>query len=254
MLNKKNQKQCSSHGSAEYVYRLLLTQILDGTLEPGSRLATEHDLANQHGVARSTLRRALCRLRTDKLIVSRQGDGSYVAGLAPDEQRSFIIEPFCKFDDIFEVRRTLDGLAAAHAALAQNEALIRDMEQALDVMRAEINDDTVDVINLRRADIDFHIAIADCSPNVLLRDLIETLASAIGPYWLIWMKMGFKQKKEIAKDTLREHDLILAAIKAGNPIAAETAMRNHFQTHFERSRKLFGAQFAATENTEIRTG
>jgi hypothetical protein len=133
-------------------------------------------------------------------------------------------------------------VAAAHAALAQNEALICDMEQALDVMRAEISNDTVDVINIRRADIDFHIAIANSSPNVVLKDLIETVASAIGLYWLIWMKMGFKQRKEIAEDTLRERNLILAAIKEGHAIAAETAMQNHFQTHFERSRKLFGAK------------
>lgn len=145
-------------------------------------------------------------------------------------------------------------MAAAHAALAQNEALICDMEQALDVMRAEISNDTVDVINIRRADIDFHIAIANSSPNVVLKDLIETLASAIGLYWLIWMKMGFKQRKEIAEDTLRERNLILVAIKEGDAIAAETAMRNHFQTHFERSRKLFGAKFEAAQNTERQAG
>lgn len=46
---------------------------------PGERLAPERALAAELGVSRATLRVALDRLQDDRLIVRRQGSGTYVA-------------------------------------------------------------------------------------------------------------------------------------------------------------------------------
>lgn len=45
----------------------------DGTYPPGSRLPSEHELAQSFGVARSTVRRALAILNEDGVIASHQG-------------------------------------------------------------------------------------------------------------------------------------------------------------------------------------
>ena len=47
--------------------------ISDGTYPPGSRLPSEHELAQRFGVARSTIRHALTVLGEDGLIASHQG-------------------------------------------------------------------------------------------------------------------------------------------------------------------------------------
>ena len=47
--------------------------ISDGTYPPGSRLPSEHELAQRFGVARSTIRHALTVLAEDGLIASHQG-------------------------------------------------------------------------------------------------------------------------------------------------------------------------------------
>ena len=47
--------------------------ISDGTYPPGSRLPSEHELAQSFGMARSTVRRALTILGEDGLIASHQG-------------------------------------------------------------------------------------------------------------------------------------------------------------------------------------
>jgi DNA-binding GntR family transcriptional regulator len=47
-------------------------------LAPGDQLPTHKALADEYGVAVETVKRALELLRTDGLIVSRQGKGSYV--------------------------------------------------------------------------------------------------------------------------------------------------------------------------------
>ena len=47
--------------------------ISDGTYPPGSRLPSEHELAQRYGVARSTVRHALTVLGEDGLVASHQG-------------------------------------------------------------------------------------------------------------------------------------------------------------------------------------
>lgn len=56
----------------------LRAAILGGKLAPGERLPSQHDLADRYGVARETVKRALELLRRERLIITRQGSGSYV--------------------------------------------------------------------------------------------------------------------------------------------------------------------------------
>jgi DNA-binding transcriptional regulator YhcF (GntR family) len=52
--------------------------ILTGRLGPGDKLPSQPDLAAHFGVARETVKRALDPLRSERLIVSRQGSGAFV--------------------------------------------------------------------------------------------------------------------------------------------------------------------------------
>lgn len=226
-----------SKGS-DSVYKSLLRQILQGELLPGSRLPIEEELAGQFAIARSTLRRALDRLRNDKLIVSRQGDGHYVAGFADCDRHEMHIEANCTFDHLFEVRKHLDSMAAAHAAINRPSEFLGEMSDAIDAMRTELANEEVNLINIRRSDIEFHQAIANCSSNMLLRNLIEAHAAALGPYWILWMKLDQAASRQIVQRTFKEHNLIFAAIDAGNPEAAERAMRSHFMTSLDRQKSI----------------
>jgi DNA-binding GntR family transcriptional regulator len=53
-------------------------RIMTGTLRPGDQLPTEHDLADQFGVARQTVRAGLAVLVTEGLIVARRPRGYFV--------------------------------------------------------------------------------------------------------------------------------------------------------------------------------
>lgn len=52
--------------------------ILTGKLAPGDKLPSQPDLASHFGVARETVKRALDPLRTERLIITRQGSGAFV--------------------------------------------------------------------------------------------------------------------------------------------------------------------------------
>lgn len=52
--------------------------ILTGKLAPGDKLPSQPELATRFGVARETVKRALDPLRTERLILTRQGSGAFV--------------------------------------------------------------------------------------------------------------------------------------------------------------------------------
>lgn len=66
-----------------YVYMrvadVVATQIADGTLPPGVLLPGERALAEAHGVALGTVRRAVKELRDRGLVVTLPAKGTYVA-------------------------------------------------------------------------------------------------------------------------------------------------------------------------------
>jgi GntR family transcriptional regulator len=59
--------------------RQYLSNVIDGGLEPHSRLPTERALATEFDVSRLTVRRALDRLEHDGLVYRVQGAGTFVA-------------------------------------------------------------------------------------------------------------------------------------------------------------------------------
>src|SRR3954469_25273443 len=63
--------------------------IAEGRYQPGQRLASERDLAEEFGVSRPTVRRAVIALEMRGLLESRQGSGVYVrrAAAAPAPPR-----------------------------------------------------------------------------------------------------------------------------------------------------------------------
>ena len=63
---------------------LITKRIADGAWKPGDLLPTEHELAAEYGVSQGTVRKALIALEGEKLIVRRQGVGTYVARHARD--------------------------------------------------------------------------------------------------------------------------------------------------------------------------
>lgn len=66
------------------IQALLTRRIGEGAWKPGDLLPTEMELAAEYGVSQGTVRKALIALEGEKLIVRRQGVGTYVARHARD--------------------------------------------------------------------------------------------------------------------------------------------------------------------------
>ncbi|MFG1997708.1 GntR family transcriptional regulator [Spirillospora sp. NPDC048911] len=81
---------------SQQIANKLRAAILTGKLKAGDKLPSQPDLAGRYGVARETVKAALRVLQTERLIVSRQGSGSYVraqterpVGLRPHIEAAF---------------------------------------------------------------------------------------------------------------------------------------------------------------------
>lgn len=68
---------------ARRLYLLLREQILSGEISESTRLPSEPALAQEHGVSRVTVRRALDKLASDGMIERRPGSGTFVSGVMP---------------------------------------------------------------------------------------------------------------------------------------------------------------------------
>lgn len=72
----------------ETLTKLLTEQITDNLKKGITALPTEAELCTQYQVSRQTVRAALSCLRSQGIVVSRQGSGSYATGLLPLPERN----------------------------------------------------------------------------------------------------------------------------------------------------------------------
>lgn len=78
-------------GHAEYlplyaqVKALLVKRIGAGGWKPGQMLPSEYELAAEYNVSQGTVRKALNELETDRMIVRRQGVGTFIARHSRDK-------------------------------------------------------------------------------------------------------------------------------------------------------------------------
>jgi GntR family transcriptional repressor for pyruvate dehydrogenase complex len=197
--------------------------ILEGQLRPGDRLPREADLADALGLSRNSLREAVRALSLINILDVRRGDGTYVTSLDPDlllDALTFVVD-FHRDDsvlDFLRVRRILEPAAAAMAA----QKVTHD---ALDEMQASIASSTAESTpeELLSLDIEFHRLVATASGNSVLASLIEGLSGPTNRarVWRGHTEIGAHER------TVREHQAILDALKAGEPDLAHSAMVVH---------------------------
>src|SRR5882757_267462 len=138
------------------------TAIRAGILAPGSRLPAERALADQLGISRSTLRQALTALvQSGHLTASRgKGGGTFVTDKPPLTKRDG--QPLGEYARaVLDLRVAIEtGATVLAGERAEPEALDRLdelVQRMAEVAGAE------DFGDYRRADIRFHIGIAEAA-------------------------------------------------------------------------------------------
>lgn len=209
----------------------LRQQILEGKLSEGSALPVERTLASSVGLGRQTVRDALRVLEIEGLIVTRPGraGGSFVR--RPDTatfERSLNVllsGRGVRFRSLLETREGLEPTAARLAALHHTQSDLVALEDAAAVMAAS----TGDIGLFLQRNVDWHVAVGAASHNEIIEAMVNSLSRVILRSTDI---PEFHSDVTIA-DTLKAHERVFAAIRAGNGDRAASAMSKHVHAYRE---------------------
>lgn len=210
------------------LYQQIADQIRDlierGGFEPGTRLPPERDLAVQLGVSRPSLREALIALDVEGRVEVRGGSGVYVSAATPSPSPVRTAAMGDSPSQLMEARSVIEGeivtLACARITpepLARLREILKGMEAAIDRRRARVD-----------LDRQFHLTLAEASGNAVLSRLVEELFDERHSPISAKMRSRFESTRTW-KSALKEHEAILNAVEARDPIAAQAAMRAHLK-------------------------
>jgi DNA-binding GntR family transcriptional regulator len=191
-------------------YLQLRVFVLSGAVPMGERL-DENALAKQLGVSRTPVREAIGRLVQEGLVEYRPFQGNFVRLITVEQVR-----------ELFEVRRSLEGLAARLAVENMTEETLEEITAILDEVQASLDEGDMEEYSL--ADSRFHRAIAGYSGNSTLFGLLEQLSAQIQ-----LARVLANRDQSVVQRTAHERPLILAALRERDADAAEQLMKDHIQ-------------------------
>jgi GntR family transcriptional repressor for pyruvate dehydrogenase complex len=226
------------------VFEGLLDQIRSGRLGPGAQLPTEADLCDSFAVSRTVVREAVARLRSEGLVIPRQGKGVFVSEAPlgsfsiPDQDLDALPQTLALLELRLGVEVESAGLCALRCTRDEAQAIRAEMER----VDATHPDPTSTRVHY---DHEFHLLIARGSHNPQIIDFLSYLGQQIGPRLRLGYILLPALKDEYFDRIHGEHRAVVEAIEQRNPDLAREAMRNHLSNSLERLRAL--AKVAGTK-------
>jgi DNA-binding FadR family transcriptional regulator len=200
----------------------LRLKIMAGEYLPGQRLPAEPDL---EGVSRSTWREAIRTLQAESMVVATRGvrGGVFVAEPTAEDVSRYLRNSLTMLArgglrpaQILEVRRMLEVPAAGLAAQRRQDDHMEQLTGAVTDSREKHGPEQW------AANYLFHTVLLDAAGNPLVSAILAPLTTVLRS------ALDRNQADEAFWTAVcSDHDDILTAVRAGDPVAAERAMRRH---------------------------
>jgi DNA-binding FadR family transcriptional regulator len=214
-----------------WITRQLREAILGGRYSPGEKLPAERKFAAAFGASRATIRTALERLETERLVTRRLGAGTFVNSdvRAANEEVAELTSPL----ELIEVRL---GLEPNMVRLAVLNATARDIER-LGSAIARMPSTASDSESFTLADIEFHQLIAEATRNPLMVWIYRKINEVRTHSQWSAMKSKVLTPERIVEYN-EQHLALYEAIRARDIDGAVAVVTDHL--HYAR-RQLMGA-------------
>lgn len=200
----------------------------ENQLKPGDTLPSENAMAQQLGVSRTVAREAFRALAALRIVEIGNGRKARVA--APNADAFSMILDHTVYtrqlsiQQVLDVRRTLEIRTASLAALRRSDAEARELLDVVAQMFAALEQPD----ELMELDIRFHEIIAKASGNSLYSIIVNSFRVITRQTWHIgWRSRGTIENRT---ENIRCHERIVTAIVAQDPVRAEAAMSEHFDS------------------------
>ncbi|WOT06724.1 GntR family transcriptional regulator [Shewanella youngdeokensis] len=195
--------------SADKTFFQLRKDIVEGVISAGAKLS-ETELSTTYGVSRAVIREAINRLEASSLVERKANVGARVVSLTS----AGLIE-------LYQVRESLEGMAARLAAHHMSDSEISDLQALLNSHSKNVRSEGS--YYQEAGDVDFHYRIIVGSKN---SHLISMLIDGI--YHLVRMyrvQLGMSGPR--VTTAFDEHKHIVQAISNRDAELAEMLMRRH---------------------------
>ncbi len=193
------------------VYQQILLRIIRGELVGGQELKSTL-LAKDLGVSRTPVVQALQRLAADGIVTLEINKRAVVRPGA----ENWLVE-------IHQLRELLEPHAASLAALRISDETFAQLDELSAAAADHTRPDWTAAIE--RFDFALHLAIADSTENLALREAIRKCWS--------FKRLSYSaapDRPETLEKAMQEHQAILSALKARDPQTAAAAMLFHLRS------------------------
>lgn len=194
----------------EAVCNAIRNAIASGRMRSGERLM-EIQLAEDLGISRTPVREAIRKLEMEGFVVMIPRRGTYVADISLKD-----------ITEIYEIRLSLDMLAASLAAERIDAAELEEMDRQLLLTGEYIK--KMDMPKVVACDSVFHDVLYRAARNERLVSIINNLRDQ-----LTNIRGRSMSQPGRLQDMLKEHRALLDAIASRDPEAAANAARIHIE-------------------------
>jgi GntR family transcriptional regulator, transcriptional repressor for pyruvate dehydrogenase complex len=195
------------------------TAIRLGILGPGIRLPSERELADQLGISRSTLRQAITTLVQSGHLMSvrGRGGGTFVVQEPPLAEGSPTGPVREDWREVLDLRAAIEVGTATLAADRASDDDFALMRECVDRMAAASEFD-----DYRRADIRFHMAIAEASGVPRLVGLVGEVEAEVSE-----LIAHIAHPPEVLDHSNAEHARMIEALERHDATRAVRLLRRH---------------------------
>ncbi len=180
--------------------------ILLGEFSPGQSLRLE-EIAKRFDVSTTPVREALSDLADEGLVTIFPHRGAIVTRLSPEDLL-----------DIYEIRATLESMAARIAVPNINEEILSSLQSIVE----QIDNHPGELVTLVKLNHDFHLTLYSASGRHHLCELTKILRYRTQHYLHAYISdLGGMPQAQI------EHRVIIDACKRGDAEQAASAIYNH---------------------------
>ena len=195
---------------SQKVYRALKTEIIKGSLKPGTKLS-EGKIAKQLGVSRTPIRETLKQLAAEGFVKMNPNQAVVVSNASLEDVQ-----------EVLQIRGVLEGLAARLATKIVNEEEIKELEKYQKQMEYYTN--KYDALAFSEMDAEFHELILNiCGNNRLIR-IRKNLSEQAHRYRIRSLSVPGRLKY-----SLKEHQEIIEALKRKDAEQADRLSQKHIE-------------------------
>ncbi|MFJ8263649.1 FadR/GntR family transcriptional regulator [Rummeliibacillus sp. NPDC094406] len=213
----------------EEVAEALHEMIRTGSLQPGDRLDSVQQLAENFQVSRSAIREALSALKAMGLVDIKQGEGTFVKSFDANHMvfplSTAILMNKEDISDLLEVRKIIEVGTVSSAARNRTDVDLAVLQNILDEMGKLQDDGELG----EKVDFEFHTAISKATHNPLLSIFLDQVSGLMFETMKETRRIWLYSKQTTREKLFKEHIQIYDAIVKQDEEKAKQAMFSHLE-------------------------